>query len=156
WRPGPATAGRHPRRAVPSGRGDRTRCDTVSTGAAWISVEFVSPHDDPVAAADEDANETSHHHKLKRAAYEEELLTLQREVVKLQEWVKRERLKVCVLFEGRDAAGKGSTIKCITERSNPRVVRVVALDKPTERERTQWYYQRYVSHLPAGGEIVLF
>jgi polyphosphate kinase 2 len=84
------------------------------------------------------------------------LLRLQRELVKLQEWVKDEGLKLCVLFEGRDAAGKGSTIKRISERTNPRVVRVVALDKPTERERSQWYFQRYVSHLPAGGEIVLF
>jgi polyphosphate kinase 2 len=94
--------------------------------------------------------------RMKKELYLRELLPLQRELVKLQEWVKHERLKVCVLFEGRDAAGKGSTIKRITERTNPRVVRVVALDKPTERERTQWYFQRYVAHLPAGGEIVLF
>jgi polyphosphate kinase 2 len=94
--------------------------------------------------------------RLKRSIYETELLRLQRELVKLQEWVKHEGLKMCVLFEGRDAAGKGSTIKRITDRTNPRVVRVVALDKPTERERTQWYFQRYVAHLPASGEIVLF
>jgi polyphosphate kinase 2 len=94
--------------------------------------------------------------RMKKELYQRELLTLQRELVKLQEWVKHEKLKVCVLFEGRDAAGKGSTIKRITERTNPRVVRVVALDKPTERERSQWYFQRYVAHLPAGGEIVLF
>jgi polyphosphate kinase 2 len=95
-------------------------------------------------------------HRLKKSIYQPELLRLQRELVKMQEWVKHERLKVCVIFEGRDAAGKGSTIKRITDRTNPRVVRVVALDKPTERERTQWYFQRYVAHLPAGGEIVLF
>ncbi|MBX3284692.1 MAG: polyphosphate kinase 2 [Actinobacteria bacterium] len=94
--------------------------------------------------------------KLDRAVYEAELARLQRELVKLQEWVRHEGLKVCVLFEGRDAAGKGGTIKRITERTNPRVVRVVALDKPTERERSQWYFQRYAAELPAGGEIVLF
>jgi polyphosphate kinase 2, PA0141 family len=77
-------------------------------------------------------------------------------LVKLQGWVKQEQLKVVVIFEGRDAAGKGGVIKRITEKLNPRVCRVVALDKPTERERTQWYFQRYIEHLPAGGEIVLF
>jgi polyphosphate kinase 2 len=93
---------------------------------------------------------------LKKAVYQRELQRLQRELVKLQEWVQREGLKVCVLFEGRDAAGKGSTIKRITERTNPRVVRIAALAKPTERERSQWYFQRYVVHLPAAGEMVLF
>lgn len=88
--------------------------------------------------------------------YERELGKLQRELVKLQEWVVHEGLRVCVLFEGRDAAGKGGTIKRIVERTNPRVVRVVALPKPDERERTQWYFQRYVAELPSGGEIVLF
>lgn len=90
------------------------------------------------------------------AEYERELGKLQRELVKLQEWVVHEGLRVCVLFEGRDAAGKGGTIKRIVERTNPRVVRVVALAKPTERERTQWYFQRYVAELPSAGEIVLF
>ena len=93
---------------------------------------------------------------LRRAFYERELALLQRELVKLQEWVRHEQLKLCVLFEGRDAAGKGGTIKRIVERTNPRVVRVVALDKPSNRERSQWYFQRYAEHLPAGGEIVLF
>ena len=91
-----------------------------------------------------------------KADYEAELRHLQRELVKLQEWVRGEGLRVCVLFEGRDAAGKGGAIKRIAERTNPRIVRVVALDKPTERESTQWYFQRYVTHLPAAGEIVLF
>ena len=94
--------------------------------------------------------------KLDPAFYERELVRLQRELVKLQEWVRVQGLRVCVVFEGRDAAGKGGTIKRITERTNPRVVRVAALPTPTERERTQWYFQRYVEHLPAGGEIVLF
>ena len=88
--------------------------------------------------------------------YDKELARLQIELVKLQEWVKFKGLKVVVVFEGRDAAGKGGTIKRITESLNPRVCRVVALPAPTGREKTQWYFQRYVSHLPAGGEIVLF
>ncbi|WP_281544997.1 polyphosphate kinase 2 [Grimontia sp. SpTr1] len=94
--------------------------------------------------------------KLSSEAYENKLAELQTELVKLQEWVKLKGLKVVVVFEGRDAAGKGGVIKRITEKLNPRVCRIVALDKPTERERTQWYFQRYVSHLPAAGEIVLF
>jgi polyphosphate kinase 2 len=91
-----------------------------------------------------------------RHAYFTELLRLQRELVKLQDWVQHHRLKVVVLFEGRDAAGKGGVIKRVTQRLNPRLCKVVALAAPTERERTQWYFQRYVAHLPAAGEIVLF
>ncbi|HZP27708.1 MAG TPA: polyphosphate kinase 2 [Acidimicrobiia bacterium] len=94
--------------------------------------------------------------KLPLAVYEKNLQRMQRELVKLQDWVRQEGLKLCVLFEGRDAAGKGGTIKRIVERTNPRVVRVAALPTPTEKEKTQWYFQRYVAHLPAGGEIVLF
>ena len=94
--------------------------------------------------------------KLKKKVYEAELARLQIELVKLQEWVKTEGLKVVILFEGRDAAGKGGVIKRITEKLNPRVVRIVALGVPTEREKTQWYFQRYVANLPAAGEIVLF
>lgn len=88
--------------------------------------------------------------------YEKELQKLQIELVKLQGWIKEKGLRVVVLFEGRDAAGKGGTIKRITETLNPRIVRVVALATPTEREKTQWYFQRYVAHLPAAGEMVLF
>ena len=88
--------------------------------------------------------------------YEAELQKLQVELIKLQAWIKEKGLKVVVLFEGRDAAGKGGTIKRITEKLNPRIVRVVALPVPTEREKTQWYFQRYVQHLPAAGEMVLF
>ena len=93
---------------------------------------------------------------LKRSVYEKELLRLQKELVQLQEWVRTEGERVVVVFEGRDAAGKGSVIKRITEYLSPRVARISALPTPTERERTQWYFQRYVSHLPAAGEIVLF
>jgi polyphosphate kinase len=88
--------------------------------------------------------------------YVDELIRLQLELLKMQEWVRLQGLRLCVLFEGRDAAGKGGVIKRITESLNPRVCRVVALGTPTERERTQWYFQRYVQHLPAAGEIVLF
>lgn len=94
--------------------------------------------------------------RLPRRLYESELLRLQTELVKLQEWVRAEGVRLVVVFEGRDAAGKGSTIKRVTERLNPRVARIAALPAPTERERTQWYFQRYVEQLPAAGEIVLF
>jgi len=91
-----------------------------------------------------------------RNVYFKELFRLQGELVKLQDWVVANKLKVAVLFEGRDSAGKGGAIKRITQRLNPRVCKVVALPAPNEREKTQWYFQRYISHLPAGGEIVLF
>ncbi|WP_432097355.1 polyphosphate kinase 2 [Streptomyces sp. bgisy100] len=91
-----------------------------------------------------------------RPVYERELIRLQTELVMLQEWVRSEGARLVVVFEGRDAAGKGGTIKRVTEQLNPRVARIVALPRPTERERGQWYFQRYVEHLPAAGEIVLF
>ena len=94
--------------------------------------------------------------RLARQQYFRELFRLQGELVKLQDWVQHSRQKVVVIFEGRDAAGKGGVIKRITQRLNPRVVRVAALPAPNDRERTQWYFQRYVAHLPAAGEIVLF
>ena len=94
--------------------------------------------------------------KLSRKAYEKELLELQAELCKLQEWVKYKGLKVVVVFEGRDGAGKGGTIKAITERVSPRVFRVVALPAPSDREKSQIYAQRYVPHLPAAGEVVIF
>lgn len=94
--------------------------------------------------------------KLSREQYESELIALQAELVALQEWVKQTGQRVVVVFEGRDAAGKGSTIKRVTEYLNPRVARIVALPTPTEREKSQWYFQRYIQHLPAAGEIVLF
>ena len=95
-------------------------------------------------------------HSISKKTYEKELARLQEELIKLQEWIRFKNLKVVVIFEGRDAAGKGGVIKRITESLNPRVCRVVALPAPTEREKTQWYFQRYVTQLPAGGEMLLF
>jgi polyphosphate kinase 2 len=106
--------------------------------------QLIDEHDQPTGEGVE------RHH------YFKELLRLQRELVRLQDWVVHKGLKVVVLFEGRDAAGKGGVIKRISQRLNPRICRTVALSAPTERERTQWYFQRYVSHLPAAGEMVLF
>ncbi len=98
----------------------------------------------------------AHPETIDRHTYFHELLKLQSELIKLQDWVSYHRKKVVVIFEGRDSAGKGGVIKRITQRLNPRVARVVALPAPSDREKTQWYFQRYVPHLPAGGEIVLF
>ena len=103
-----------------------------------------------------DARSDQSKRKLNKKSYFSELERLQLELVKLHEWVKAKNLRVVVVFEGRDAAGKGGVIKRITQRLNPRICRVVALGVPTEREKTQWYFQRYVAHLPAEGEIVLF
>ena len=94
--------------------------------------------------------------KLPSKRYNKELKNLRVELVKLQEWVKLKGLKVAVLFEGRDAAGKGGAIKRITDPLSPRICKVVALPAPTEREKTQWYFQRYIQYLPSGGEMVLF
>ena len=102
-------------------------------------------------------NKTKHHaSRMSNKAYLAELARLQIELVRMQEWIKASGHKLAILFEGRDAAGKGGTIKRITEALNPRGCTVVALPKPTEREKTQWYFQRYVTHLPAAGEIVIF
>lgn len=94
--------------------------------------------------------------KIRNAVYEKELARLQIELVKLQEWVKETGTRIAIIFEGRDAAGKGGTIKRITEAMNPRICQVVALPAPTEREKSQWYFQRYAAHLPAAGEIIIF
>ena len=94
--------------------------------------------------------------KMKRKKYEKELAKLEIELVKLQGWIKQEGLKVAVIFEGRDSAGKGGAIKRITYRLSPRVARVVALQAPTDKEKSQWYFQRYVPHLPSAGEMALF
>jgi polyphosphate kinase 2 len=108
------------------------------------------------ALADSDLDISSESYKEERRRYFRELFRMQAELVKLQDWVVKTGHKVVILFEGRDAAGKGGVIKRITQRLNPRVCRVAALPAPNDRERTQWYFQRYVSHLPAAGEIVLF
>lgn len=111
---------------------------------------------DPQDSTDGLGSARSSTEKQARLTYFRELLRLQAELVKLQDWVANEKQKVVILFEGRDAAGKGSVIKRITHRLNPRICRVVALPAPNDRERTQWYFQRYASHLPAAGEMVLF
>src|SRR5215472_4537973 len=112
--------------------------------------------DDRLAKLLDDLSEHPEPETIDRRIYFRELFRLQGELVKLQDWVARNKLKIVVIFEGRDAAGKGGVIKRITQRLNPRICRVAALPAPSERERTQWYFQRYVSYLPAGGEIVLF
>jgi polyphosphate kinase 2 len=108
------------------------------------------------ASEGEGANPAAPLPKFPKKVYEAELLRLQEELVKMAEWVKTSGERVVVIFEGRDAAGKGGSIKRITEHLNPRIARVVALPVPSQRQTTQWYFQRYVQHLPAGGEIVLF
>jgi polyphosphate kinase len=110
--------------------------------------------EDPMNDARDDKPEANG--ELKRKAYERELARLHVEFVKLQQWVVHEGLKVCILFEGRDGAGKGGTIKAMTERVSPRIFRVVALPAPTEREKSQMYAQRYIPHLPAAGEVMIF
>jgi polyphosphate kinase 2 len=120
-----------------------------------VQSEEVVAHDNHESGA-EPVKQYTKKGKLRSQFYEEELLRLQEELVKLQYWVKEKGLRVVIIFEGRDAAGKGGVIKRIVERTNPRVVRVVALGIPSDREKTQWYFQRWVANLPAGGEIVLF
>ncbi|MGY6697683.1 MAG: polyphosphate kinase 2 [Roseinatronobacter sp.] len=131
----------------------------------WLEAELADVLDEEFELELEDAvlsreiakiYKTRHPDLLDRKAYLENLLRLQAELIRLQDWVQHSGSKVVVLFEGRDSAGKGGVIKRITQRLNPRVVRVVALPAPSDRERSQWYFQRYVPHLPAGGEIVLF
>jgi polyphosphate kinase 2 len=113
-------------------------------------------HDQDGARAGDSAHRSPERTKLTERQYLKELMAVQEELVKLQYWVKDRGLRVAIVFEGRDAAGKGGVIKRIVERTNPRIIRVVALGIPTERERTQWYFQRWSAHLPAAGEIVLF
>ena len=133
------------------------------TMQAWydqLSSEIMDDYDEFLEMELEDIDPQGAHlssdSTLNRGVYFKELLRLQAELVKLQDWIQHTKQKVIVIFEGRDAAGKGGVIKRITQRLNPRVVRVAALPAPNDRERTQWYFQRYVSHLPAGGEMVIF
>jgi polyphosphate kinase 2 len=136
-----------------------------SENTAWLRLELQDDFDEELEQEIDDARipaELRHLQKvhktsaIDRGTYFRELLRLQSELVKLQDWVMHHGLKVVVLFEGRDSAGKGGVIKRVTQRVNPRTCRVVALPAPSDREKTQWYFQRYVPHLPAAGEIVLF
>ena len=131
----------------------------------WLEAELQDSIDEDLEIEMEDAILSaeikriyrSHHpDQMDRKLYFNELLRLQTELIRLQDWVSHHKEKVVVIFEGRDSAGKGGAIKRITQRLNPRIVRTVALPAPSDREKTQWYFQRYVPHLPAGGEIVLF
>jgi len=137
----------------PSTLQERVHDEMVDTVDEELEMEI---DDDRLASLLDHVTDQPDQDTLDRRTYFKELLKLQRELIKLQDWVVHQRLKVVVLFEGRDAAGKGGIIKRITQRLNPRICKVVALSAPTERERSQWYFQRYVSHLPAAGEIVLF
>ena len=143
---------------------DKAKEDTTET-RSWLEIELADDMDEELEQAIDDARvppelrallETHEKSTIDRHTYFKELLRLQSELVKLQDWIQHKGLKMVVLFEGRDSAGKGGAIKRVTQRVNPRSCRVVALPAPTERERTQWYFQRYVPHLPAAGEIVLF
>jgi len=134
-------------------------------GRDWLAAELADAMDEEYELELEDSTlsleiskiyKRSHPDTIDRATYFHALMHLQSELIKLQDWVQHTGEKVVVLFEGRDSAGKGGVIKRITQRLNPRVVRTVALPAPSDREKSQWYFQRYVPHLPAGGEIVLF
>lgn len=143
---------------IKSGTGDATRRRRIEAELADSFDEELEMEldDDRLTALIDGASDAESGSGVDRNVYFKELFRLQRELVKLQDWVVHKKLKVVVIFEGRDAAGKGGVIKRITQRLNPRVCRVAALPAPNERERTQWYFQRYAAHLPAAGEIVLF
>ena len=146
-------------------RYDATKEDTMTGSQDWLDAELADTFDEEYELALEDAvlskeigriYSDRHPDMIDRRTYFQSLIHLQADLIKLQDWVQYHRKKVVVVFEGRDSAGKGGVIKRIAQRLNPRVVRTVALPAPSDRERTQWYFQRYVPHLPAGGEIVLF
>ncbi|AHJ63516.1 Polyphosphate kinase [Granulibacter bethesdensis] len=151
---------------LPKAREDAAMNDLSSPiEKSWLALELEDDFDEELEQEIDDSRLPAalralqnQHRKstIDRGLYFRELLRLQSELVKLQDWVVHNGLKVVVLFEGRDSAGKGGVIKRITQRINPRVARVVALPAPSDRERTQWYFQRYIAHLPAAGEIVLF
>ena len=129
----------------------------------WLKAELEDAFDEGLELEDTQLSQeiakiykSQHPDAIDRATYFQSLIHLQSELIKLQEWVVYHKKKVVILFEGRDSAGKGGVIKRIAQRLNPRVVRTIALPAPSDREKTQWYFQRYVPHLPAGGEIVLF
>jgi polyphosphate kinase 2 len=137
-------------------RRDKDLVAATAGPAAPIEREVPAEGEAPTAVAEAGAGQGSGSDKLSTKAYEKELASLHVELVKLQEWVVAEKQKVCIVFEGRDGAGKGGTIKAITERVSPRIFRIVALPAPTEREKSQMYVQRYMPHLPAAGEVVIF
>src|SRR5207244_2256523 len=132
---------------------DRIQAEMLDSFDEELELEI---DDDRLDALTNEFSDHTEEETIDRRVYFKELFRLQGELVKLQTWVQHQKLKVVVLFEGRDSAGKGGVIKRITQRLNPRICRVAALPAPSERERTQWYFQRYVAHLPAGGEMVLF
>jgi len=134
---------------------DRSPTDEASA-AVGVGAENENQKKKKKNKQEKDGTDEKPRTKIRNKVYERELARLQLELVKLQEWIRHEGLRVVVVFEGRDTAGKGGVIKRIVERLNPRVVRVAALPAPTKRERSQWYFQRYASHLPAAGEMVLF
>jgi len=137
-------------------RKDKQDADVVAGAPAGAPAEVAPPAAKETTTPSNKNGGPPKRERMKVKEYEEELAKLNIELVKLQEWIRARGLKVIIIFEGRDAAGKGGAIKTITAPLNPRVARVVALPAPTEREKTQWYFQRYVTHLPAGGELVLF
>ena len=132
---------------------DRVREEMADSFDEELEMEIDDERLDKLLA---DAAQHPERETLDRRIYFKELFRLQGELVKLQDWVAHEKRRIVIVFEGRDAAGKGGVIKRITQRLNPRICRVAALPTPNERERTQWYFQRYIAHLPAGGEVVLF
>ena len=132
---------------------ERMRAEISDSFDEELELEMDEAHLETLAGEEDEAGRRP---RLNRNVYFRELFRLQHELVKLQDWVQHKQLKVVVVFEGRDSAGKGGAIKRVTQRLNPRVCRVVALPAPTERERHQWYFQRYVPHLPSAGEMVLF
>ncbi len=145
---------------APPGNGGASVLDAAAQDMPTPPATYVTVHGDkyviPSHLLPQSPPQFTDRGKLERKYYEQELIRLQEELVKLQYWVAEKGLRVIILFEGRSGAGKGGVIKRIQERTNPRIVRVVALPVPSDREHTQWWFQRYVAHLPAGGEIVLF
>jgi polyphosphate kinase 2 len=131
------------------------KTDAETTASAAVSIAALR-HDPAAIRRLFESGEYPYKVKMRTAPYEAHMLELQRELLKAQRWIEQVGQRVVVLFEGRDAAGKGGTIKRFAEHTNPRTARIIALQKPTEREQTQWYFQRYIAHLPAAGEIVLF
>ena len=141
---------------APADAGDQAQADT-STESENAAHKLAEMRHSPEAIRHAfETGEYPYKHKMKAKEYEKHLVELQTELLKMQAWVKETGEKIVMIFEGRDAAGKGGTIKRFAEHLNPRGARIVALEKPTEREKTQWYFQRYIEHLPAGGEILFF